>query len=334
MKRHAYLTMLFLLGIGLLSACGGDRAEWSGEEARPAETVMQSGKLLPEQLPQALLQGQFERIHKQMSEEFSKSVTLQDLKELGQSFHNDIDSYLEPVRELTNGYEQWIWINDKNKKGLLAVFDDQSTIHGLLLQPLAPHPETDGVFTQTAFAYPFAGEWYTYWGGTNVLYNYHYEHPGQRYAYDFVIVKDGASFAGDPGGNESYYAFGQDVLAPADGIVASVVNDIPDNAPGVETNTDQPAGNHIVIDHGNGEYSILAHFQRNSIRVQVGDKVVQGDVLGLCGNSGNSSEPHIHFQVSDRPDLAAGQSIRIQWAGNSDLKKGDTAAGHAGNNAS
>ena len=67
-----------------------------------------------------------------------------------------------------------------------------------------------------------------------------------------------------------------------------------------------PAGNHVVLDLGHGEYALLAHMQRGSVRVRVGDRVRTGDVLGLTGNSGNSSEPHLHFHVQDRPGLFGG----------------------------
>jgi murein DD-endopeptidase MepM/ murein hydrolase activator NlpD len=60
-------------------------------------------------------------------------------------------------------------------------------------------------------------------------------------------------------------------------------------------------GNLIIIKHAEGEYSLLAHFKQNSIRVKIGDKVTKGQTIGLCGNSGNSSEPHLHFQVQNTP---------------------------------
>lgn len=73
-----------------------------------------------------------------------------------------------------------------------------------------------------------------------------------------------------------------------------------------------PAGNEVVIDHG-GEYSVLAHMKKGSVKVKVGDKVKSGDEIGLLGNSGNSSEAHLHFQVSDGADLFKSRSININW---------------------
>jgi hypothetical protein len=307
--------MTAMLGIYLLTGCGSN------------ETVFSSDPITPDQFPQAMLQGEYERIYNQLSEEFRKTVSLKELRELAEPFQEGIGSYQQLVKEQTDGLVQYIWVDDKNEKGLLAVFDETYTIHGLLLQPLTTYPDTDNRYTEIYYSLPFTGEWYTYWGGTNVLLNYHYEYKNQRYAFDFIIIKDGSSYQGDPNLNESYFAFGQNVLAPADGKVVQVVNSIRDNKPGIETNTNEPAGNHVVIDHGNGEYSIIAHFKQNSIRVNVGDEVKKGDLLGLCGNSGNSSEPHIHFQVSDSPDLFDGNSIRIRFENNLDLKKGDFISG-------
>ena len=66
-----------------------------------------------------------------------------------------------------------------------------------------------------------------------------------------------------------------------------------------------PAGNHVVLDLGSGEYALLAHLRRGSVRVRPGQRVRRGETLGRCGNSGNSSEPHLHFHVQDRPSSSA-----------------------------
>ncbi len=88
-------------------------------------------------------------------------------------------------------------------------------------------------------------------------------------------------------------------------------------------NSEQPFGNYVMIDHGNDEFSVIAHMQEHSIQVEAGDKVERGDVLGFSGNSGNSSEPHIHFQVNNSPDLEESQSIRIQFENNETPTRGD-----------
>ncbi|MFD1906546.1 M23 family metallopeptidase [Paenibacillus rhizoplanae] len=93
-------------------------------------------------------------------------------------------------------------------------------------------------------------------------------------------------------------------------------------------NAEEPAGNVVVIDHGNGEHSITAHLKKGSVAVKKGDNVQQGDLIGHLGNSGNSSEAHLHFQVSDGPDLFTSRSIQIRWADQSQsLTRGNSFSG-------
>jgi murein DD-endopeptidase MepM/ murein hydrolase activator NlpD len=58
-------------------------------------------------------------------------------------------------------------------------------------------------------------------------------------------------------------------------------------------------GNTVIIKTENDEYLVFAHFKQNSIKVKQGQKIKQGELLGLCGNSGNSSEPHLHFHIQN-----------------------------------
>jgi hypothetical protein len=189
-------------------------------------------------------------------------------------------------------------------------------------QRVRSYPATDRRFTQTEFIMPILEEWYVYWGGTNIRDNYHYAYESQRYAYDLVIRKNGRSYSGDRRKNESYYAFGKEVIAPAGGEVIQVEQSIPDNEPVGRMNPSRPFGNYVMIDHGNQEYSVLSHLKRNSPTVQVGDVVEQGQLIGRCGNSGNSSEPHIHFHVANSPVLNQGQSIRIRLKNNENPVRG------------
>lgn len=123
---------------------------------------------------------------------------------------------------------------------------------------------------------------------------------------------------------EDFPAFGEEVLAPAGGRVVTVRDRARDHqsrstwaafgymiVEGFVRELGGPrhvVGNHVVIDIGNGAYAAVAHLQQGSARVRPGETVRQGDVIGCCGNSGNSSEPHVHFQLMDhpRPAIAAG----------------------------
>jgi murein DD-endopeptidase MepM/ murein hydrolase activator NlpD len=127
----------------------------------------------------------------------------------------------------------------------------------------------------------------------------------QRFAIDYVRVDSAnKTFTGDQLKNESYYAQGNDALAVANGTVVAVKDSIPENVPGVTSRAvpitlETVGGNHVIIDLGGGYYAFYAHLQPGSLRVKVGDRVTRGQVLGLVGNSGNSTEPHLHFHVSD-----------------------------------
>jgi hypothetical protein len=127
----------------------------------------------------------------------------------------------------------------------------------------------------------------------------------QRFAIDWVRLHDnGKTFQGDSLDNTRYLAYGSDALAVADGIVVETKDSIPQNIPGeasraVPITLETVAGNHIVLDIGNGRYALYAHLQPGSLRAKVGDHVRRGQALGLVGNSGNSTEPHLHFHIMD-----------------------------------
>jgi murein DD-endopeptidase len=127
----------------------------------------------------------------------------------------------------------------------------------------------------------------------------------QRFAIDYVKVgEDNRTSTGDPLKNESYYAYGVDALAVADGIVVATKDGIPENIPGptsraVPITLETVGGNHVIIDIGGGRFAFYAHLVPGSLRVKLGDRVRRGQVVGLVGNSGNSTEPHLHFHISD-----------------------------------
>jgi hypothetical protein len=127
----------------------------------------------------------------------------------------------------------------------------------------------------------------------------------QRFAIDYVMIDStGSTFRGDRLKNENYYAQGVDAIAVADGIVAATKDSIPENIPGINSRAvpitlETVGGNHVILDIGGGRYAFYAHLQPGSLRVKKGDRVRKGQVLGLVGNSGNSTEPHLHFHVSD-----------------------------------
>ena len=174
----------------------------------------------------------------------------------------------------------------------------------------------DGYKLKTELTLPFSGTW-TATNATPGPSNGHYLNPNQRFAVDFQIsveVSPGVrtNHQGDGSKNSDYYAYGQDVLAPAEGTVVAVVDGVPENPPGV-TDIYYRFGNSITLSLGNGEYALFAHLQPGSARVKNGDRVHRGQVLARCGNSGNSTAPHLHFQLSDSPMLSLAASLPVQF---------------------
>jgi hypothetical protein len=189
-------------------------------------------------------------------------------------------------------------------------FTPDQRIAGFYIRPLqraAESPYLD-YETRAVLRLPFDGAWYVFWGGRSVARNYHAAAQDQRFAYDFVIEKDGATHRGDGTMNEDYYCWGEPILAPARATVISVERLLPDNPPGV-LDPGNPAGNHVMLDLGDGEYALLAHMQADSIVVEEGDELEAGQIIGLCGNSGNTSEPHLHFHLQDEPEFASGRGL-------------------------
>lgn len=134
-----------------------------------------------------------------------------------------------------------------------------------------------------------------------------------RYAMDFAHADtQGSIFRNSGKQRDDYYGFGKEVKAPGGGKVVEVVDGMPDNeidgklAYGTIAFIKNPrlaSGNYIVIDHLNGEVSLLAHLKQGSIRVEVGQKVQAGDPLAQIGNSGDSTYPHLHFQLENEHSL-------------------------------
>jgi hypothetical protein len=159
----------------------------------------------------------------------------------------------------------------------------------------------------------------------------------QEFAVDAVMVRqsrDGSLRTCEPPRNhvDRCHVNNQPVLAPAAGVVVDVGTRFPDAevadpsrfteqgffdlmrrlAPRIGfTNT--VAGNYVVLDHRNGEYSAFMHLAGGSITSKVGDAVRRGDVVGRVGNTGHSAEPHLHFQLMDGPDFLTANGLPVMF---------------------
>ncbi|MBC7614674.1 MAG: urea transporter [Pedobacter sp.] len=140
---------------------------------------------------------------------------------------------------------------------------------------------------------PFMGIW-----TVSQDYNGQITHKGDwAQALDFVITDLDQQTFEYPGNKlEHYYCFNKPVLACADGFVQEIIQHIEDNRIG-QVNLEQNWGNTVILKHAEGLYSKVSHLKQLSVKVKLGDFVKQGDLIALCGSSGRSPEPHLHFQL-------------------------------------
>ena len=203
-------------------------------------------------------------------------------------------------------YKTWF---EKGQVSLNLALNEKQEITGLFARPYMDTVKNN----QSRMELPFKGEWTMFWGGDTKGLNQHIGVKFQRNAFDIVINNAAAkSYRTDGKTNEDYYAFGQPITAPCAGVVVCAVDGVKDNIPGV-VNTLYIPGNSIIIKTVLNEYVFMAHFKQHSIKVKEGDVIKPGQPLGLCGNSGNSSEPHLHFHIQDQADPLLASGIKCNF---------------------
>ncbi|MEK4566892.1 M23 family metallopeptidase [Alkalihalobacillus sp. FSL R5-0424] len=265
-------------------------------------------------------EGEYEKIYHTTSDEFKQLVTLEQFCDLGKDFNKGVEEY-KLLHTCLNPDQvtQYVWIDNLERKAVNVYFDSSNQIVGFLLSPYNVYPTYDRTYTKNEYIMPISSEWFVFWGGSNVFINYHYELTSQRYAYDLVQLNNHSTFTNEGLRNSDYYAFDSHIVSPADGTVITIQNNMVDNEPG-QVDKENVLGNFIVIEHEHQEYSLIAHLKKESISVKEGDQVKKGQYLGRCGNSGNSTEPHIHFQVMNSYDINKAESIRITFAHDEPIK--------------
>ncbi len=185
-------------------------------------------------------------------------------------------------------------------------------IAGFYFQPHVdelPVPEKN----TTHLSLPFKGEWAVMWGGDTKEMNPHHDIKNQRFALDFNVLK-GFGKSHDSSGkyNEDYFAFGKEILSPADGRVTEVIDGVHDNDP-FQPNQYSALGNCVIIRHSANEFSVLSHLKKGSTKVKAGDSVERGQVIGLCGNSGNSSEPQLEYYLTNTGNMENATGIKTYF---------------------
>lgn len=290
--------------------------------------------------------GQTEReIAKKVSAEFEKNYNSDEYRKIFDLFSPEMKSAL-PIEQTTDflkglknqagkiqkrefvKYEQtYASYKTTFERAIFAVnisIDDNAKINGLFVKPFKEENLPKLERNKTEMILPLKGEWTVFWGGDTKKLNYHVESEAQKNAFDIVITdQNGKTFKTDGKTNEDYYAFGKELIAPCDAEVVLTVDGVKDNKPG-ELNPIYVPGNTVILKTENDEYLFFAHFKQNSIVVKQGQKVKQGELLGLCGNSGNSSEAHLHFHIQNIEDMNKATGAKCYFDEiivNGDLKK-------------
>jgi murein DD-endopeptidase MepM/ murein hydrolase activator NlpD len=207
-------------------------------------------------------------------------------------------------------------------------------------------------FAKNSYIFPLRGAWYAGVGPT--WHGGHRWAVPEQFAFDIAKIGDtGKSYHGTGTKFTDYYAYGAEVIAAAAGKVVAAEDGLAEDTTAMRRPDETPdaylrrligeqsqrmaggphsiAGNYVLIDHGNGEYSMSAHLKPGSVRVKAGDTVAQGQAIGQLGSSGNSTEPHLHFQICDAPDalMCAGipvqfSNVELPWAdGTREIQSGD-----------
>ena len=163
----------------------------------------------------------------------------------------------------------------------------------------------------------------------------------QRFAIDWMqLDSEGRLVHGDSADVNNYTCYGADILAVADGTVIATQKDLDNQKPGTlpdpkTITVENVDGNHVILDLGGGVYAFYAHMQKDGVLVHLGDHVKRGQVLGKLGNTGNTSAPHLHFQLMDGPSALGAQGLpyiidSFQLAGEVNKAQFDAAPGIEG----
>lgn len=295
------MKRLWLLSAMLLLAVSG-----LGQEAVTERFEKVVGRMV-----EAINRADYEAIQADFGEAMRKALPLEQSRPF---FQNLLRTYgkiqrLAPPRYMSPRRAVFVAHCERGVLDIKVVLNEQNEIIGLWFLPHTddiPVPRRN----ETKLSLPFHGRWLVLWGGDTAELNQHHDVPNQRFAFDFVgIDEHGNRHKSNGRVNEDYYAFGRDILAPADGMVTDVINGVRDNTP-ASMNPYSALGNAVFIQHATHEVSVLAHLKYGSIRVSVGQEVKRGQVVGLCGNSGNSSEPHLHYHLQNTPIIQDATGIK------------------------
>jgi hypothetical protein len=208
----------------------------------------------------------------------------------------------------------------------LHVLDDKNEGHVVVLSPLLVSNESPIVVSP-----PLRGDWIAGDSVNNradaahrraVLVDRGHAWLAQRYAIDWVQYHliDGVrtTWKGPEDKNDSYFCYDQPIYSVAAGKVVDAADDLPENVPhsgkyAISIDFNNAAGNHVVIEIAPNRYVLYAHMRPGTVQNKVGDTVKVGDILGHVGNTGSSSEPHLHMHIDDQPSFLAGNGVPYEF---------------------
>lgn len=245
-----------------------------------------------------------EAIFKMMNTSMQEALGIDNVTSIIKTFRDnlgEIKTY--NFMETTANGEIYEATFEQGKQNIALALDTSAKLSGLRFLPAAEENLTAKMErNKTPMVLPFKGKWFTVWGGDTKAQNYHVVSKTQKKAFDFLIIgKNGKTYERSGTRNEDYFAFGKPLYAVCDAEVFQVITGVNDNKPGAK-NPAQALGNSVTLKTKNDEYIVYAHFEKETITVKEGDLVIKGQYLGNCGNSGNSTEPHLHLHIQDGPN--------------------------------
>ncbi len=250
-------------------------------------------------------------IHGMLSESFQQKVSVSAMNQLLSTFQKNFGNFTSfTFVESQNDRDTFLGNFENGQQNIGIYVNEENEIAGLLFKPVENTNPAKFERNTTNLRLPFDGEWLTFWGGTDKRQNYHVNTRVQSGAFDFVkLGKNNRSYQRSGTRNEDYYAFGEPLFAVCDAEVYEIQTGVEDNRPSI-MNPSQPLGNSVMLKTANGEYIVYAHLEYATVAVKAGDKVTKGQYLGNCGNSGNSSEAHLHLHIQDGPNFMTAAGAR------------------------
>jgi hypothetical protein len=179
-------------------------------------------------------------------------------------------------------------------------------------------PSVETRTSKVMYSLPFEEAWAVVNGCFTQAYSHLQNTPVQRHAHDFMQLHEGRSFVGNNQKVENCHCCGKAILSSAGGVVVKVNNRSNDSlilGKGRYFNrSNHIAGNYVIVKHAEEQYSLMAHLKKDSMLVKAGERVVRGQKLARCGNSGNSTEPHLHFHLQNGPNFYTSVGLPIRFS--------------------